>query len=172
MNYRMQQSQALILMSQMSRIEKDNDIRLSNALYLDKKLKEIPGIIPYKLAEGATRAVYHLYPFRYIKDKFNNIPKEKFISALNAEGIPCSSGYGKQNKDGLIEEVLNSRGYKRLYSEARLKQWREENQLPGNDLLSDQAVTFYQSILLGGKADMDDIVNAISKIYENRSSLV
>jgi len=172
MNYRMQQSQALILMSQMSRIEKDNDIRLSNALYLDKKLKEIPGIVPYKLAEGATRAVYHLYPFRYIKEKFKDIPKEKFIRALNAEGIPCSGGYGKQNKDGLIEEVFGSKGYKRIYSESRLKQWREENQLPGNDLLCDQAVTFYQSILLGSKADMDDIVNAISKIYENRDSLV
>jgi len=172
MNYRMQQSQALILMSQMKRIEKDNDVRLSNALYLDKKLKDIPGIVPYKLAEGATRAVYHLYPFRYIKEKFSNIPKEKFISALNAEGIPCSGGYGKQNKEGLIDEALNSRGYKRLFSEARLKKWREENQLPGNDQLCDQAVTFYQSILLGSKADMDDIVNAITKIYENRSSLV
>lgn len=171
MNYRMQQSQALILMSQMGRIEKDNDIRLSNALYLDKKLKEIPGIMPYKLAEGATRAVYHMYPFRYIKEKFDNIPKEKFLNALNAEGIPCSSGYGKQNKDGLIEEVFNSKGYKRIYSESRLKQWREENQLPGNDLLSDQAVTFYQSILLGSKSDMDDIANAITKIYENRNSL-
>ena len=172
MNYRMQQSQALILMSQMKRIEKDNDVRLSNALYLDKKLKDIPGIVPYKLAEGATRAVYHLYPFRYIKEKFSNIPKEKFISALNAEGIPCSGGYGKQNKEGLIDEALNSRGYKRLFSEARLKKWREENQLPGNDQLCDQAVTFYQSILLGSKADMDDIVNAITKIYDNRSSLV
>jgi dTDP-4-amino-4,6-dideoxygalactose transaminase len=156
----------------MKRIIKDNDVRLSNALYLDKKLKEIPGIVPYKLAEGATRAVYHLYPFRYIKEKFNNIPKEKFINALNAEGIPCGGGYGKQNKDGLIEEALTSRGYKRLFSEARLKQWREENQLPGNDQLCDQAVTFYQSILLGSKSDMDDIVNAITKIYENRSSLV
>lgn len=171
MNYRMQQSQALILMSQMSRIEKDNDIRLSNALYLDKKLKEIPGIVPYKLAEGATRAVYHLYPFRYLKEKFNDVPKEKFIRALNAEGIPCSSGYGKQNKDGLIEEQLASKGFKRLFSETRLKQWREENQLPGNDQLCDEAVTFYQSILLGSKADMDDIVNAISKIYQNRNSL-
>ncbi len=104
----MQQSQALILMSQMKRIEKDNDIRLSNALYLDKKLKEIPGIVPYKLANGATRAVYHLYPFRYIKEKFNNIPKEKFIKALNAEGIPASGGYGKQNKDLLFEEAFNS----------------------------------------------------------------
>jgi dTDP-4-amino-4,6-dideoxygalactose transaminase len=171
MNYRMQQTQALILMSQMSRIEKDNDIRLSNALYLDKKLKEIPGIIPYKLAEGATRAVYHLYPFRYLKEKFNDVPKEKFITALNAEGIPCSSGYGKQNRDGLIEEQLTSKGFKRLFSETRLKQWREENKLPGNDQLCDEAVTFYQSILLGSKADMDDIVNAVTKIYQNRNSL-
>ncbi len=172
MNYRMQQSQALILMSQMKRIEKDNDIRLANALYLDKRLREIPGIIPYKPADGATRAVYHLYPFRYIKEHFNNIPKDKFIRALNAEGIPASGGYGQQNKDGLMEEALKSRGYKRLFPEARLNKWREENVLPGNDQLCNQAVTLYQSILLGSRADMDDIVNAITKIYQNRNSLV
>jgi perosamine synthetase len=171
-NYRMQQSQALILMSQMKRFDKDNETRLANAMYLDKKLKEIPGIVPYKLAEGATRGVYHLYPFRYIKEKFNNVPKERFVRALNAEGINCSNGYGKQNRDGLIEEAFSSRGYKRLFSEARLKQWHEENILPGNDLLCDQAVTFYQSMLLGSKADMDDIVNAITKIYENRDTLM
>ena len=170
-NFRMQQSQALILLSQMKRIENDNDIRLANALYLDKKLKEIPGIVPYKPADGATRAVYHLYPFRYIKEKFNNVPKEKFISALSAEGIPCSGGYGPQNKDGLIEEAFNSRGYKRLFSESRLNKWRDENHLPGNDQLCMEAVAFYQSILLGSRSDMDDIVNAITKIYENRDSL-
>jgi dTDP-4-amino-4,6-dideoxygalactose transaminase len=170
--YEQNGSQALILMSQMKRIEKDNDLRLSNALYLDRKLKEIPGIVPYRHADGATRAVYHLYPFRYIKEEFNNVPKEKFLKALNAEGVPCSNGYGKQNKDGLIEEQLTSKGYMRLFSESRLKQWREENILPGNDRLCDQALTFYQSILLATKSDMDDIVNAITKIHENRSSLV
>ena len=172
MNFRMQQSQALILMSQMKRIEMDNDIRLANALYLDTKLKEIPGIIPYRLAEGATRAVYHMYPFRYLKEEFNNIPKETFLKALNAEGIPCSNGYGKQNKDGLIEEQLTSRGYRRLFTKSRLNQWREENVLPGNDQLCDEALTIYQSNLLGTKSDMDDIASAITKIYENRGSLV
>ena len=106
-----------------------------------------------------------------MKEKFNNIPKDKFISALQAEGIPASGGYGKQNKDLLFEEAFNSRGYKRLYSEARLKQWRDENLLPGNDQVCDEAVTFYQSILLGSKSDMDDIVKAIAKIYENRDTL-
>ena len=170
-NYRMTQTQALILLSQMQRFQKDNDIRLENALYLDKKLKKIPGIVPTKLADGGTRSAYHLYSFRYIKEKFNNVPKEKFLEALRAEGIPGDSGYRAQNKDEFIEQVLNSKGYKRLYSEARLKQWREENQLPGNDQLCDQAVVFTQNVLLGSRADMDDIVNAISKIYENRDSL-
>ncbi len=172
-NFRMQQSQALILMSQMKRIESDNDIRLSNALYLNSRLKNIPGIIPYKAAEGATRAVYHLYPFRYQKEKFNNIPREKFIEALNAEGIPATGGYGRQNMDLLFEEAFNSRGYKRLFTDARIRQWREENHnLPGNDQVCDEIVTFYQSILLGSKKDMDDIVNGITKVYENRDSLV
>ena len=124
-----------------------------------------------KLANGATRSVYHLYSFRYIKEEFNNVPKEKFIRALEAEGIPCGGGYGPQNKDGLIEEAFNSRGYKRLFSESRLNKWREENHLPGNDQLCKEAVTFYQSMLLGSRSDMDDIVNAITKIYENRDSL-
>jgi dTDP-4-amino-4,6-dideoxygalactose transaminase len=167
-NFRMQQIQALILLSQMNRIKKDADIRLTNALYLDKKLAEIPGIIPYKLAPGAERSAYHFYPFRYNKEKFNNIPKETFIRALNADGIPASNGYGPQNKEPMLAQILNSRGYRRLFPESRLKQWHEENILPGNDKLCSEAVTFYQSILLGSKSDMDDIVNAITRIYENR----
>ena len=170
-NRRMQQFQAVILMSQMKRILKDADIRLENALYLTSKIKEIPGIIPYKLAQGATRSAYHLYPFRYKKEHFNNMPRDKFLSALRAEGIPCSGGYGPQNKDGLIEEALNSRGYKRLFSKARLKRYREENHYPDNDQLCREAVWFSQSMLLGTKSDMDDIADSILKIYENRAKL-
>lgn len=170
-NFRMQQVQALILLSQMNRIKADADVRLANATYLDTELKKIPGIKPYRLAGGATRSAYHLYPFRYIKEEFNNAPREKFIRALNAEGIPCSAGYGPQNKDGLIEDTLNSKGYKRIFSEARLKQWREQNILPQNDKLCAEAVAFYQSILLGSRSDMEDIVKAITKIHKNKDSL-
>jgi perosamine synthetase len=171
-NRRMQQFQAVILMSQMKRIKKDADIRLENALYLTSKIKDIPGIIPYKLSDGATRSAYHLYPFRYKKEDFNDIPREKFLAALKAEGIPCAGGYGPQNKDGLIEEALNSPGYKRLFSKDRIKKYREENHLPNNDQLCQEAVWLFQNMLLGTKADMDDIANAIVKIYEDRDELV
>ena len=171
-NRRMQQIQALMLLSQMKRVENDADLRLKNAKYLDEKLAEIPGIVPYKLVTENARSAYHLYPFRFVSNKFGNVTREKFIAALRAEGIPCSTGYGRQNHDGLIEEALSSKGYKRLFSEQRLKQWREENVLPGNDQLAKEAVIFSQSMLLGNKTDMNDIVNAISKIYENRNTLL
>lgn len=150
-NRRMQQIQALILLSQMERIQKDADLRLENAKYLDERLAEIPGIVPYKLVTEDARSAYHLYPFRFISKEFGNVKRDKFIQALRAEGVPCSDGYGKQNHDGLIEEALNSKGYKRLFSEKRLKQWREENLLPGNDQLTEEAVIFSQSMLLGDK---------------------
>ena len=171
-NRRMQQMQAIMLLSQMKRIGKDADVRLENARYLDERLKEIPGIHPYRLVEGDNRSAYHMYPFRFVSREFGDVPRKMFLKAMAAEGIPCSPGYGRQNHDGLIEEALRSRGYQRLFSKQRLDRWREENVLPGNDQLAGEAVTFYQSLLLGSRSDMDDIVHAVTKIYENRESLL
>ncbi len=69
-NRRMQQFQAIMLLSQMKRAKKDADIRLENALYLDSKLTRNSRNYPYKLADGATRSAYHEYPFRYRKGIF------------------------------------------------------------------------------------------------------
>ena len=172
-NKRMTEFEAVILLSQLERAEKDADLRLENALYLDSKLKNIPGIIPYKLTEGATKSAYHIYPLRYKKECFDDLPREKFLAALQAEGIPCSSGYEAQYNDGFMEEVLNSRGYKKLFSEQRLKRYREElHELPENDQLTREAVWFFQNMLLGERQDMDDIVNAVQKVYENRKQLL
>ncbi|UCG60196.1 MAG: DegT/DnrJ/EryC1/StrS family aminotransferase [Phycisphaerales bacterium] len=170
-NRRMQQFQALILMSQMKRLENDTQRRNENAHYLTSKIKDIPGIVPHKLYEGVTRAAYHLYPFRYKKEHFNDAPRSKFLAALSAEGVPCSGGYGPQYRDGLIEEALNSEGYKRLYSRARLSRYRRENQYPDNDRLCEEAVWISQSLLLADKPDMDDIATAIQKVYDNRDKL-
>lgn len=171
-NYRMQEFQAVILMSQMKRIIKDAEIRNENAAYLTSRIKDIPGIIPFKLANGATKSAFHLYPFRYKKELFNEVPKNKFLKALSSEGIPCSSGYGPQYKYGLVKEALNSRGFQRLFSKERINKYWEENNYPDNDQLCEEAVAFTQNMLLGTKKDMDDIANAIMKIYENREKLL
>jgi dTDP-4-amino-4,6-dideoxygalactose transaminase len=172
-NKRMTELQAALLLSQMKRAQKDADKRLENALYLDSKLKDIPGIIPYTLAEGADRSAYHLYPFRFQAEHFDGLTRDQFIRALHAEGIPCMKGYGPQYKDGLIEHAISSRGYKRLFSEQRLNRYREElHHLPDNDTLTREVVAFFQYMLLADRKDMDDIINAVQKIYEQRKELI
>jgi dTDP-4-amino-4,6-dideoxygalactose transaminase len=170
-NFRMTEYQAAILLSQMKRLEKDTQTRNENAHYLTSRIKDIPGIIPHKLYEGVTRAAYHLYPFRYKKEHFNNVPRSKFLDALRAEGIPCSGGYGPQYRDGLIEMTLNSKNFKRAFPKERLDRYRRELQYPDNDQLCNEAVWLGQELFLTTKEDMDDIADAILKIYENRDKL-
>ena len=170
-NRRMTEYQAAIGLSQIQRLEADTERRNKNAKYLTSRIKDIPGILPHKLYDGVTRAAYHLYPFRFKKEPFNNMSRNRFLAALRAEGVPCSGGYGPQYKDGLIEAALNSKNFKRSFSKTRLNRYREELHYPDNDQLCKEAVWLSQTLLLGSKADMDDIADAIQKIYENRDKL-
>jgi len=169
---RMAEYQAAILLAQMKRLEEQTQTRNENAKYLTSRIKDIPGIIPHKLYDGVTRAAYHLYPFRYKKEHFNGVSRGKFLSALSAEGIPCSRGYGQVNKGDFFEDALRSKNFKRAYSKERLDRCREQNYCPDNNQLCEEAVWFFHSLLLGTKSDMDDIADAIEKIYENRGKLV
>jgi dTDP-4-amino-4,6-dideoxygalactose transaminase len=168
---RMTEFQAAILLAQMQRLEEQTQRRWENATYLTAKLRGIPGILPHRLYDGVTRAAYHLYPFRYAAQDFNGVTRDKFIAALRAEGIPCSGGYGRLNKAPFIENTLNSRNFQRMYSSEQLDHCRAQIECPYNDRLCDEAVCLSQQLLLGGKEDIDDIANAIGKIYENREQL-
>jgi dTDP-4-amino-4,6-dideoxygalactose transaminase len=170
-NRRMTEYQAAVGLSQIKRLEKDTALRNENAKYLTSRIKDIPGIVPHKLYEGVTRCAYHLYPFRYKKEHFNNAPREKFLAALSAEGVPCSGGYGPQYRDGLIEVALNSKNFTRSFPKARLDKYRRQLNFPGNEQLCKEAVWLTQNMLLGSKSDTSDIADAIQKIYENRDKL-
>ncbi len=119
--------------------------RRANADYLTAGLKQIPGIQPARLPENS-RAVWHLYPFRYDAAQFNGLPRDKFIQALGAEGIPCGGGYSEQYFDGLLDEAITSRGFKRLFSAERLKAYRDSFQeLKGNKQVCETTVGISQT---------------------------
>ncbi len=145
--------------------------RCENAEYLTSQLKEIPGIQPARLPENS-RAVWHLYPLRYDAQQFNGLPRDKFIRALGAEGIPSSSVYHEQYFDGLLDEAINSRGFKRLFSAQRLKAYRDSFQeLKGNRQVCETTVGMTQNLLLADRRDIDHIVEAIRKIQKHSAAL-
>ena len=166
-NVRMTEFQGNLLLAQMTRVVEQTNIRTENANYLTKMLTEIPGITPAKLYQGTTRSAYHLYMFRYDKNHFAGLTREKFLEALTKEGVPCSEGYGMMNKEAYVTGLAKNKHYLSIYGEKTMNHWLERNQCPQNDLLtSEQSVWFFQNMLLGSRNDMDQIVEAVLKIQK------
>jgi perosamine synthetase len=117
-NHRITEFQGALLEQQLTRLEAQSETRTKNAHYLTRQFGEIRGISPARLYEGCTRSAYHLYMFRYDSEEFAGLPRQKFIKALAAEGIPSSSGYGPLNKEPVIENIPRSRHYRKCFSEA------------------------------------------------------
>ncbi len=170
-NLRLTEFQAALLLAQMARLEQQARTRTANAQYLTTLLKQSPGLEPAAMYAGCTNNAYHLYMARYDAQAFAGLPREKFLKALSAEGIPCSGGYSPLNTQPFIRNTIQSRGYKRLFSAARLKQWEEQNHCPANDKLCSEAVWFTQNMLIGPRVDMDQIAEAVRKIRANAALL-
>ena len=170
-NYRMMQMQAVMLMQQFDKLVAETARRRENADYLSAQLKQIPGIQPARLPENS-RAVWHLYPFRYDAQQFSGLSRDRFSQALNAEGIPCGGGYQEQYSDGLLDEAIHSRGFKRLFSPERLKAYRDSfHDLKGNRQVCATTVGMTQNLLLADRASMNHIVEAIQKIQTHSAAL-
>jgi dTDP-4-amino-4,6-dideoxygalactose transaminase len=170
-NLRITEFQAALLLTQMSRVEEQTRTREDNARYLTRQLEEIPGILPARSYGGCTRNAYHLYMFRYDKDQFGGAPRRAFLKALNAEGIPASSGYTPLNKEPFLREVLRSRAFEAIYPKERLAAYERNNHCPANDRLCEEAVWFFQTMFLGTHRDMDQIAEAVRKVHAHASEL-
>lgn len=165
-NLRLCEWQGAMLLAQMTRLEKQSQIREQNAQYLTQQLREIPGILPAEMYPGCTRNAYHLYMFRFDAARFGGgLTRAQFLKALAAEGVQGSSGYTPLNKEGFLKELLASKAYKRVYPARVLAQWEERNRCPANDRLCEEAVWLTHQTLLGPRKDMDDIVTAVRKIH-------
>jgi len=164
-NYRMTEFQGAILKEQLKRLPSHLSKRKVNAEYLDRRLREIEGIEPLKKDERVTTHAYHLYIFKYKKEKFGGLEKEKFLKALSAEGIPCGGGYIPIYKYPFFKEDLDAFRFSpkgREYSVERCEEAEKASQ---------EVVWLPQYLLLGEEEDMEDIVKAIKKIQDNFNEL-
>ncbi|MBK7710385.1 MAG: DegT/DnrJ/EryC1/StrS family aminotransferase [Bacteroidales bacterium] len=171
--YRMNEFEAAILLSQFAGVKERFETRNRNAMYLNSKLKDFPGLVPQKFYEGTESGAFYLYMTRYMKEHFNNTPRDKFLKALEAEGVSLSPYLPKGlHKEPWTDHILSLREYQKMYSPARLKSYREELSCPNCDrVIDDIAMIWASGPLLGSTEDMDDIINAIMKLHENRDQL-
>lgn len=171
--YRMNEFEAAVLLGQWPGIKERFARRNENAAYLAEKFVGFDGVVPQKLYEGTESGAYYVYGLTYHPEHFNDAGRSTFLRALRAEGVSLGGyiGHGL-HQEPWVQHILDAPMYKRMYTQQRLQQYREQNSCPNCDHVCSSVISFHASgRLLGTKADMDDIVNAIFKVHENRDKL-
>jgi dTDP-4-amino-4,6-dideoxygalactose transaminase len=171
--YRMNEFQAAVLLPQLLGAQERFQRRNENAAYLTSRLKGCPGILPQKLYQGTASGSFYIYAMSYKKEQWNGADRSAFLKALEAEGLSLSPyiGHGL-HREPWVENILRSKVYQKMFSPRRLRQYRDELNCPNCDrVCQEMAMVWASGPLLGTRSDMDDIADAILKVYENRDRL-
>jgi hypothetical protein len=92
------------------------------------------------------------------------------LAALQAEGIPCSAGYGYPLPD---QPLFRNKAFGPYLPHTRERLDFTQVRCPNSHLICrEQGLWLDQSMLLGTQADMDDIAKAFEKVHEERAALV
>jgi len=171
--YRMNEFEAAALLGQWPGIIERFERRNENAAHLTSRLKDVPGIRPQKLYDGTNSGSWYLYPMSYRKEHFNDADRSKFLKAVAAEGVGLSPYIAKGlHREPWIEHILGQPVYKKMFSRQRLEEYRRQVPCPVCDQVCKEMVMIWASgPLLADKGDMDNIADAIIKVYENRDKL-
>ena len=168
-NYRLSEWQGAILTAQLGRLDEQTRRRHQNARFLDRELSKIPGITPQKLDERCTRNGQYAYIFHVDRKQFAGISTERFIAAMNAEGIPNQASYPPLHE---LDMFRNGEYRKRLSgAQATAEHAFLKQSFPHTQRAAWETVWIPQPALLGDEADMHEIVAAIRKIQANAKEL-
>jgi dTDP-4-amino-4,6-dideoxygalactose transaminase len=169
-NYRMSEFHAALLLSQMRNLEEQTATRTRNAAYLGRLLAEIDGVAPLAADDRVTVHANHLFVVRYDGRAFDGAPRDRFIEALKAEGVPCSSGYRPLYLETAFDATFSQRPYRSAYFGGQ-PDYTKVCCPVTERICTDEAVWLTQNMLLGPETDMEDIAAAVRKVSQNRGQL-
>jgi dTDP-4-amino-4,6-dideoxygalactose transaminase len=94
--------------------------------------------------------------------------RDAVVAALRAEGIPCSAGYGFPLHR---QPLFRNKAFGPFLPNASAKLNYARTECPHSDLVCQQSLWLEHRLLLGTRADMDDILRAFEKIFQQASLL-
>jgi dTDP-4-amino-4,6-dideoxygalactose transaminase len=167
-NYRLGEFQGAILNCQLERLEAQTVLRDENGQYLTARLSGLPGLHPQQRPSNCTRHSHHLMMLRIIGEEFG-APRPAIIQALQAEGIPCSAGYGYPL---FRQPLFQNKAFGPYLPTATPNLDYQNVRCPNSELIcQEQCLWLEQSLFLGSRTDMDDIAKAFEKVHANREVL-
>jgi L-glutamine:2-deoxy-scyllo-inosose/3-amino-2,3-dideoxy-scyllo-inosose aminotransferase len=167
-NYRLTEWQAAILLGGLSRLDAQVKHRDQNAIYLNAKLAEIPGVLPMRRRKEVTQQSYFNFAFR-IDPKELKVDNKQFCVALDAElryKEACEPPYEPLNNCGLYKPLTKTR------HKLNAEYWKAINpkrfKLPVcTEATAKSGLTVHHVLLMNAREDMDDFAAAVKKLVDN-----
>ena len=173
-NFRMPELTAAVLLTQMARFDEQIETRERNFTYLSEGMKDIDGIEPFDRDPRVTRWSIYYWNFKFNQAKFDGITRDKFLQAINAEGVPVGVGaHGAPvYKNPLFQSITGGNTWPIKYP-------TYDKPLDYTKVYCPEAERIYQTealcishpVFLGEREDMDLILEAIRKVRANTDEL-
>lgn len=163
--YRMTELEAALGIAQVSKLDYLNSERIKLASFLARELNKIDGLSHEKY--DFVKHVYYAFAFSFDEAQIG-IPRDLFCKALNSEGIPCGAGYVKPLYLSPLYSEKRAFAFKHYLGKANY----EKGICPVAESLNEkEVVTITDCRPPSTLSDMQDIVDAIHKIINNKDEL-
>jgi dTDP-4-amino-4,6-dideoxygalactose transaminase len=159
-NYRLTEFQAAVLIGQLEKLPAQTTLRARRATRLSNGLSGIPGLSLLRPDPRQTTPAFYHYVFKYDPAAFGGVARDRFVAALEAEGIPC---------DGLFyEPVYRSTLFDvdpaKFPALGGRQPWKGTLCPVTERAAFEESVWLHHRVLLGTEADVDTVLEAVAKI--------
>lgn len=165
-NYRMTEMEAALGIEQFKKLDELNQKRIELANYLSERLAEIDGLTP-PVVYPYVKHVYYVFPLKYDEDRIG-VPRDLFVKALVAEGIPFGAGYVRP----LYLNPIYHENKPFIYNYFGKEINYDKGLCPVTERLYEKELIL--TMVCRPPAnwdDMNDVVKAVKKVLENRREL-
>lgn len=169
-NYRLSDIQAALLVAQFAHLPQQVETRDATGRALDAGLEATGVLLPQRRDERVTRRGYYFAVYRYQPEALGDIPRDVFLAALKAEGVPASIAYGVPvyRYAAFTPEELKRSPLRGL---EQVPAYHEQN-LPVVERVSQfEQLTLPHTVLLTGPEGVRLVIDAVTKIAENTDAL-
>lgn len=153
-NIRATEYQAALLLDRFGRFDDQQQIRALNFDRLRRALPPSSCLEPLAVHPGVRRHGMYMFVMRYHRERCGGAPLDRFIAAVNAEGVPLTRCYAATlSNQPVIQDLLRRRpDYIRMLH------------TPVADQAVGEIVYLASGVFLAAAADIDDIGAAFDKV--------
>jgi len=171
-NYRMTEFQAAILIAQLERLPAQTELRAIRAKRLSESLSTIPGISLIARDDRVTTQAIYQFVFKYNDKAFGGASRDRFVAALEAEGVPAEGRFYEPIYRSPLFRV-DPKDFPVLSGVATSDlPWARTHCPVAERAAYSESVWIPHQLLLGSEQDVDQIVEAVQKIQNNIDELL